>query len=256
MQKDRCREPGSRGAAHRQYGSLLTRLLGDIAQEPPRNGGQRLASRTRMCWQTVSTTGILRENAIMIARILLGVLIGAGIGAALGHFSRRFSGARPLRVNPCRGALLGAIFGAAIAFALPYAPETQSRESGRRTPGHAPPATPGEHAPVHIGSEADFKARVLDASGICLVDLFSDGCPPCRALAPTIASLADKHAGKVTVCKVDVDQLPSLAGRYRVSAIPTVLIVNNGRLMERLVGLRPEAEYVAILDRLLDEAGQ
>lgn len=192
----------------------------------------------------------------MIERIFLGVLIGAGIGAALGYFGRCSSGACPLTANPYRGALFGAMLGVAVAFALPYAPKTQSRKSGPGAPGPAPPAALGKHAPVHIGSEADFKAKVLEVGGICLVDLFSDRCPPCKVLAPTIASLADKYAGKVTVCKVDVEQLPSLAGRYQVSAIPTVLIIKNGRPIERLVGLRSEAEYVAILDKLLDEAGQ
>ncbi|KPJ65188.1 MAG: hypothetical protein AMJ43_11205 [Coxiella sp. DG_40] len=106
---------------------------------------------------------------------------------------------------------------------------------------------------VHINSEADFKIQVLDANKICLVDLFSNRCPPCKVLAPTISSLADRYAGKVTMCKVDVDQAPAVAQQYGVSAIPTVLIINNGKEIKRLIGLQPEPEYVAVLDKLVGE---
>ena len=92
---------------------------------------------------------------------------------------------------------------------------------------------------------------MLDANGICLVDLFSDRCPPCRILAPTISSLADKYVGKVTVCKVDVDRVVPVAQRYGITVIPTVLIIKNGKEVERLVGLQPETRYVAILDKLV-----
>ena len=61
------------------------------------------------------------------------------------------------------------------------------------------------------------------------VDLSSNRCPPCRGLAPTISSLAYKFADKPTVCKVDVDRIPVVAQRYGMSAIPTVLIINNGK---------------------------
>jgi len=85
------------------------------------------------------------------------------------------------------------------------------------------------------------------------VDLFSNRCPPYRVLAPNILSLADKYAGKIAVCKVDVDRVTAIAEKYGVTAIPTVLIISNGKEVNRLVGLRTEAEYVALLDKLTDE---
>ena len=74
---------------------------------------------------------------------------------------------------------------------------------------------------------------------------------PCQMLAPTISSLADKYAGKVTVCKVNLDRAPVIAQEYGVMAIPTVLIIKNGKEMKRLVGLRPESEYADQLDELI-----
>jgi len=165
----------------------------------------------------------------------LGVLIGGSIGALLGYFGKCSSGSCPLTANPYRGAIYGAVMGALLASVFSPKPRERTESSNI----------------VHINSEPAFKARVLDTNGICLVDLFSDRCPPCRVLAPTISSLADKYAGKVTVCKVDVDRVPSVARQYRVMAIPTVLIIQNGKEVGRLVGLQPETEYAALLDKLV-----
>ena len=126
------------------------------------------------------------------------------------------------------------------------------RPPDRSMPDHTRVAAVSGRAPVHIDSEADFNTKVLETR-ICLVDLFSNRCPPCHALAPTISSLAKKYTGRATVCKVNVDDLPALAGRYRVSAIPTVLILKDGKVQKRLVGLRQETEYSVILDKLVNE---
>ena len=171
----------------------------------------------------------------MIAKILLGVLIGGIFGAMLGYFGKCYSGRCPLTANPYRGAIYGAVIG--TLFALSFLPKiTQTKESQNV---------------VKITNKADFKTHVLDAAGICLVDFYSNSCGPCRVLAPTISSLADKYIGKVTVCKVDISQASMVAQNYGVRAIPTVLIINNGKERNRLVGLRGEGEYVAILDDLV-----
>lgn len=83
------------------------------------------------------------------------------------------------------------------------------------------------------------------------VDLSANRDLPCRALAPTISSLADRYTGKVVVCKVNLDRAPVIAREYRVMAIPTVLIIKDGKEMNRLVGLRPESEYANQLDKLI-----
>lgn len=173
----------------------------------------------------------------MVVRLLLGVFIGGAIGAGLGYFGKCSSGTCPLTANPYRGAIYGAVMGALLASVFSPTPKEK-------------PASPNV---VHINSEADFKTLVLDANGICLVDLFSNRCPPCRVLAPTVSSLADKYAGRVTVCKVDVDRAPAVAQRYAVMAIPTVLIIKNGKEIKRLLGLQSETEYIVLLDKLVGE---
>ena len=173
----------------------------------------------------------------MVTRILLGVFIGGAIGALLGYFGKCSSGTCPLTANPYRGAIYGAVMGALLVSV--FSRTTKQAEESSNI--------------IHINSEADFKTLVLDATGICLVDLFSNRCPPCRILAPTISSLADKYAGRVTVCKVDVDRAPAVAQRYAVMAIPTVLIIRNRKEVKRLVGLQSETEYITFLDKLVDK---
>jgi len=178
-----------------------------------------------------------RKAKVMVVRILLGVLIGGAIGALLGYFGKCSSGTCPLTANPYRGAIYGAVMGALLTSAFSRTPKEKEGSSNI----------------VHIESQADFKTNVLDAPGICLVDLFSNRCPPCRVLAPIISSLADKYVRRVTVCKVNADRVPAIAQRYGVRAIPTVLIISNSKEVKRLVGLRTEAEYVTLLDKLTDE---
>ena len=190
-----------------------------------------------------------------IMRLLLGVLIGGVIGTVLGYFGICSSGTCPLRANPFRGALYGAIIGLLLASIFSVRPQEGGAPSVdqlvlSKEPKRAPDNSE-DSSVIHIDNMSDFRAKVLHASGICLVDLYSDRCPPCRMLAPTISSLADKYTGKVTVCKVNVDHAPAIAEEYNVMVIPTVFMIKEGKVIKRLVGLRSESEYARELDELI-----
>jgi len=171
----------------------------------------------------------------VVGRILLGVFIGGTIGAGSGYFGKCSPGTCPLTANPYHGEIYGAVMGALLVSVFLRAPK-EAKESSNI---------------IHLNSAADFKTRVLDANDICLVDLFSNRCPPCRTPAPTISSLADKYVGRVTVCKVDVDRVTGITEKYGVTAIPTILIVSNSKEVNHLVGLQSESEYVVLLDKLV-----
>jgi len=172
----------------------------------------------------------------MVIRILFGVLIGGAIGAVLGYFGKCSSGTCPLTANPYRGAIYGALIGALMA-SVSWTLSQEKPESlngahiNRRSESNARvlKEKSGNSNIVHINSKSDFNTKVIDTHRICLVDLFSKRCPPCRMLAPTISSLANKYAGKVTVCKVDLDRAPTIAQQYGVMAIPTVLIITMAK---------------------------
>ena len=88
-------------------------------------------------------------------------------------------------------------------------------------------------------------------SAVALVDFSAVWCGPCRMLAPIVESISEKLAGRVDVYNVDVDEAPALAGAYRVSSIPCLVLLKNGQFVDQSVGFRPEAQLAAWIESLL-----
>ena len=101
---------------------------------------------------------------------------------------------------------------------------------------------------THVATVAQFEQVVLNAQTPVLVDMYATWCPPCKRLAPVLDRLAPRYKGKVAFVEVDVDKVPDLAKRYRVTAIPTLLIFKNGKEARRMRGAPPEATLRAALD--------
>jgi thioredoxin 1 len=87
--------------------------------------------------------------------------------------------------------------------------------------------------------------------GVVLVDLWAEWCGPCRRLAPTVDALAQDFEGRVTVAKLNVDENPTVPGKYMVRGIPTLLLFKDGQLAETIVGLRAKEEIAQALERQL-----
>ena len=98
----------------------------------------------------------------------------------------------------------------------------------------------------------NFDAQALAADRVSVVDFWAAWCPPCRALAPSIAALAEERPD-VLVGKVDVDDHPEIAGRYGIQSIPTVLVFRRGALVDRSVGLVPIARLRELLDARVEK---
>ncbi len=99
-------------------------------------------------------------------------------------------------------------------------------------------------------TDSAFQSEVLDSPIPVVVDFWAPWCGPCRMLAPTIEKLAGQFQGKVKVGKMDTDQNPETPGSLGISSIPTVIIFQGGKPVERLVGVNPEAKYRDALSRL------
>ena len=84
-----------------------------------------------------------------------------------------------------------------------------------------------------------------------LVDFFATWCGPCRMIAPAIEELAAEYDGRAVVGKVDVDEVPSLAQRFGVMSIPTLIVLKGGKVVEQAVGARGKQDIASMIDRHL-----
>ncbi len=108
---------------------------------------------------------------------------------------------------------------------------------------------PGE--PLNITSEAQFAEKVEGSTGVVLVDLWATWCPPCKKMNPILAELAQDYTGRLVVAKVDVDQNPALAERFKVENIPTLLIFKDGKAVDMHVGDWSSEELIKWVDGYL-----
>ena len=93
----------------------------------------------------------------------------------------------------------------------------------------------------------NFEAEVLQSDVPVLVDFWASWCGPCRMIAPAIARIAEDHAGRVKVGKINVDEQPQLAAHFGIVSIPTVKVFRGGQCTASLVGLRSQAELEALI---------
>lgn len=97
-------------------------------------------------------------------------------------------------------------------------------------------------------TKAEFEREVKLSEGLTLVDFWASWCGPCRMVAPIIDQLSEEYAGKVNVCKVNVDEESALASEYAVVSIPTIIIFKNGKPVEKVVGVRSFDDFCDIID--------
>lgn len=93
----------------------------------------------------------------------------------------------------------------------------------------------------------NFEQEVLNSDIPVLIDFWATWCMPCKMLAPVIEELAEEANGAYKVGKIDVDKSPSLAARFGVMNIPTVMVFKNGKAVDRSVGVVPKSNLEAML---------
>lgn len=99
-------------------------------------------------------------------------------------------------------------------------------------------------------TQDNFGTEVENGQGIVLIDFWATWCGPCKMFAPVIEEIADQGIPGVKVGKVDVDQEPDLAGRFRVMSIPTLVIFKDGKQAATSVGVKSKKEVLELLESL------
>lgn len=97
---------------------------------------------------------------------------------------------------------------------------------------------------INTTTGAEFNEKVLDSDKVVLVDFWAGWCMPCRAMAPILHNVAEKMDKDVDVVKVDVEATQDngmLAGQYGVQGIPNMQIFKGGKVVDQIVGMRPQA---------------
>jgi thioredoxin 1 len=103
---------------------------------------------------------------------------------------------------------------------------------------------------LDIGDDT-FDAEVLKSDLPVMVDFWAPWCGPCRAIGPIVEELAAQYKGKVKFTKCNVDENPLTPGKFAVRAIPTLLFVKNGDVVETITGMTAKARLDEALNKLL-----
>lgn len=99
-------------------------------------------------------------------------------------------------------------------------------------------------------TEENFN-QVLAENPVVMVDFGATWCGPCKALAPVVEEIAAEYEGRAAICKVDVEECPTIAAQFRIRNVPTVLFFKNGEPKDKSVGLVQKSTLTEKLDALL-----
>jgi thioredoxin 1 len=100
-------------------------------------------------------------------------------------------------------------------------------------------------------TEKNFEDEVIKSQVPVLIDFWAEWCAPCHMVSPIVEELAKEYNGKLKVGKLDVDANGSIAQRYKILAIPTILIFKKGQVASQIIGAAPKKDIRSNIDKVL-----
>ena len=100
-----------------------------------------------------------------------------------------------------------------------------------------------------------FEQDALKSDLPVLVDFYATWCGPCKMLAPVLDEVAKRYEGRAKVVKVDIDESPELAQRFGVSAVPTLVLFKDGKVVQQVMGFQSPKQLSTLLDGVLAPKG-
>jgi len=100
-------------------------------------------------------------------------------------------------------------------------------------------------------TDQSFEEEVIKSNKPVLLDLWAPWCGPCRMVEPVIESLEGKYQDRLKFCRLNVDENPKTAAKYRIMSIPTLMFFKDGEVADAVIGAVPEATLQPIIDELL-----
>ncbi len=104
---------------------------------------------------------------------------------------------------------------------------------------------------IENATDETYKDIVLKSDIPVLVDFWAPWCGPCRVVGPILESLATEYQGRVKIVKVNVDDNNQLAASMGIQSIPTMMLYQNGKVIQTVVGSKPKGELITLLDSAL-----
>ena len=97
-------------------------------------------------------------------------------------------------------------------------------------------------------SDDTFENEVITKGKPIIVDFWAEWCGPCKQIGPILEDLSDEYKEKITIGKLNVDENPEIASKYQIRGIPTMMLFNNGTLIDTKVGMSSKSDLIQWID--------
>ncbi|XP_030264781.1 thioredoxin, mitochondrial isoform X1 [Sparus aurata] len=125
--------------------------------------------------------------------------------------------------------------------------------SPSRTLPRSLPHTSRREVSFNVQDHEDFTERVINSELPVLIDFHAHWCGPCKILGPRLEKAVAKHKGRVAMAKVDIDDHTDLAIEYGVSAVPTVIAMRGGDVVDHFVGIKDDDELDSFVSKVIEQ---